>query len=721
MSRKFKGLLILTTATSLSMLIEFVQLYFPQRTVSQNDIMAETIGGALGILLWVKTGDYAKNWLASWQNSEQNKWRNLLQLYLAAIFTYAVMPLDLYISPIEMFHKWQEGRIILLPFGFTHESSTKLLYDITTDIVLWLPIPILWRLYKKQYRETKLFLMVVSSAFTIELFQLFVYSRVTDVTDILTASAGALLGLKLSRRFTRDKLVSRSTLQDKFPIELLALIILWLLFCLFLYWYPFELENSRSRIVFNIEQFFSVPFKSYYFTGEYQALTRLLQKVLFAIPMGILVAQLVIWKPFRSRLAEAIIWMSVVGIYAVFELGQVVLQGKTAMLTDLALALVGIYCGRWLAKTFLQTPISTKAEDKTDSDNTNKDKNTSKILLRSFLLVCFILLTGGAVDKVLSLPQLPYNIRELIGPDNRFLLASGLIVTWLWMVGFPLLRLENQYHLEPHSYNKIRRFPQNFTIGLVWHCLAFSFLGRMFLPKESLYDVIGSPTWGVLPELEILMRLCSLFLLFSASSYIAGAIVLSSVFKVPPARLKLFIVWFASCLLSWTVSIFMAGTDNLTELMVEDGYSLYLFVFPIYLTTLFTLAYALINIRALSSRQVSATIILVLLSGPLSYQLINLGLEPLVVKYNNAFSALQFLLSTDRQHYLAENDLYIRFLIAHYTLLTIITLFQPTLLFRAFGLSSVINKLNFKYKIFTSVDNFKRNLVSGRKRSRPDF
>ncbi|MDP3221141.1 MAG: VanZ family protein, partial [Deltaproteobacteria bacterium] len=45
-------LVLIPAAAALSVGIEFTQLFFPQRTVSQNDILAETLGGLIGVLVW---------------------------------------------------------------------------------------------------------------------------------------------------------------------------------------------------------------------------------------------------------------------------------------------------------------------------------------------------------------------------------------------------------------------------------------------------------------------------------------------------------------------------------------------------------------------------------------------------------------------------------------------------------------------------------------------
>ncbi|HKQ18217.1 MAG TPA: VanZ family protein, partial [Candidatus Eisenbacteria bacterium] len=60
---------VLVGCIALAFVIEFTQVYFPQRTVSVNDIVAEGIGATLGVLLWWVLGDRAARWLRRWQET----------------------------------------------------------------------------------------------------------------------------------------------------------------------------------------------------------------------------------------------------------------------------------------------------------------------------------------------------------------------------------------------------------------------------------------------------------------------------------------------------------------------------------------------------------------------------------------------------------------------------------------------------------------------------
>src|SRR4029079_16705846 len=68
----------------LSVLIEFVQIWFPTRTVSLNDIVAESIGGVIGVTIWLAMGQTLTAWVRSYsaQQGARSQFNRLLEFYL---------------------------------------------------------------------------------------------------------------------------------------------------------------------------------------------------------------------------------------------------------------------------------------------------------------------------------------------------------------------------------------------------------------------------------------------------------------------------------------------------------------------------------------------------------------------------------------------------------------------------------------------------------------
>lgn len=146
------GLLPLALVASLT--LEFVQFWFPGRTPSRSDILAETTGGGIGILLWLLVGQQLADWLRTYSLDLRPRSRLtlLLQLYLLGFILFAVMPLDLTISLTELYDKYQDGRVVLIPFSYPYASAAGVVYQFFADIVLFVPVGALLALVEARWR-----------------------------------------------------------------------------------------------------------------------------------------------------------------------------------------------------------------------------------------------------------------------------------------------------------------------------------------------------------------------------------------------------------------------------------------------------------------------------------------------------------------------------------------------------------------------------------------
>src|SRR5208282_3522460 len=128
----------------LSAAIEFTQLYFPDRVTSVDDIAAESIGALLGIGLWLFAGQGITHWLRRfWVDlgGGQSSAGSLLQAYIVFLVLVHAMPMDLTISPASIYHKYREGRVILVPFAM--DGPTDLFARIQkclTNMAFFMPV-----------------------------------------------------------------------------------------------------------------------------------------------------------------------------------------------------------------------------------------------------------------------------------------------------------------------------------------------------------------------------------------------------------------------------------------------------------------------------------------------------------------------------------------------------------------------------------------------------
>ena len=136
-----------------SLCIEFTQLWFPPRTVSQNDIFAESIGATIGGLLWCYIGQTVTDWIYSYtrQESRKKKIDWWLEIYMIGLVLYHFIPLDLTISSGELAHKFSQGKIRIIPFSGV-ELNLSTFYNWSKEIVIFIPVGIffsIWRMNQK--------------------------------------------------------------------------------------------------------------------------------------------------------------------------------------------------------------------------------------------------------------------------------------------------------------------------------------------------------------------------------------------------------------------------------------------------------------------------------------------------------------------------------------------------------------------------------------------
>jgi len=342
------ALFILAACIALSVFIEFAQVYFPPRTVSINDIVAETLGALMGVISWIFLGPGVMKWLAEFPAARGTAQisRRLLYLYLFGFFLYNLLPLDLTLSLADLYDKWRSGRINIAPFGFQFKQPAEFFYGLTTDIVLWVPIGFLWGMSSSK-PAFNIWIYSILCAALLEFMQLFVFTRVSDTTDIIIAAMGTALGLAaaLRLRTKRPEIASAEASKYRWRGLYLSLggAIAWLMVIIAVFWYPFDFHGGREFLVERWKLFNKVPLQAYYFGTEYRAATEVLHKTLFFFPLGVLFGvaalqvSITVWR--RIFVVSAALFLIAVGLG--IELGQLFLPGKNADTTDWFLQSLG--------------------------------------------------------------------------------------------------------------------------------------------------------------------------------------------------------------------------------------------------------------------------------------------------------------------------------------------------------------------------------------------
>ena len=182
---------------ALAVAVEFTQLYFPPRTVSQNDLMAETIGSAVGALLAPVLAGWLARLGAGWLAGGGRLLRHMLEGYAVAYVLLCFFPYDLLLSGPEVQGKWAAGLWgwVLAP----HERGLLFaLLQLVVETGLALPIGVLLTRLGGRAGVLRAALVGAALGLLIEIGQFFVASGVSQGASVLTRAAGVALGAALA-------------------------------------------------------------------------------------------------------------------------------------------------------------------------------------------------------------------------------------------------------------------------------------------------------------------------------------------------------------------------------------------------------------------------------------------------------------------------------------------------------------------------------------------
>ena len=442
-SRFGKRLLVVVLGVAVACTLEFSQLYFPPRTVSQKDILALSLGAVVGVAAQYRWGSDVENLLNRiWQHeSRQARLVRLLHVYLLILFAFSMMPLDLTLSLVELYHKWREGRVVLVPFGGLKGGVFQQFYETATDILVWIPVGVFWALGRRS-SLLKVAVAGCAVAIVIEAAQLLVYSRVSDVTDILLAGVGAVVGAILANK-GRNALAQIAEARAGFWS---VLWVLWAAAVLCAFWFPFNFRTAGVTLDTAWQAMTRLPFLMLYQGSEYQAVNELLRKIGFFLPGGVLWG-LRVAAHRAERGNDGPGWNGIVLLAAVpliVEAGQLLLPGKYADLTDVLLATSGGLLGMVLIGWVLGggSIVGAAASEPALDDGLHPPISVPEMPLRNgtaassprihHLTTFFGLLVVVAV--VTRLPFVPYNVRELNAPGIAGALSTlGLSLAIYWI------------------------------------------------------------------------------------------------------------------------------------------------------------------------------------------------------------------------------------------------------------------------------------------------
>ncbi|HDQ39512.1 MAG TPA: VanZ family protein [Desulfonatronum sp.] len=329
---------------------EFLQLYFPGRMTLLSDIVAQTMGGAMGIACWLMIGPYTRSMLQTllFEGGGMKTGTFLLWCYLGVILLLHALPLDLSARLGTLYRQLEDGRIILVPFS-TWSSPAAIIANVPS-VLAWMPVG--WFLVRvKAWPLAAAMLIAALGAATLEFVQIFVLSRTTDVTNVLLGGIGGLTGgiiatLSPGRTAPMPKGTPwRNTILGS------ALFLAWFGLTIRAFWSPFTFQFDRAFLAQRVKDISLIPLHAYIGKPYLLSAFNILEVLVCFIPLGVIFSSIVTrhFQGQGARAATLLFFLIACLLAGLIEFGQVFLPQRYPDITDWILMVAGAMLGHALS------------------------------------------------------------------------------------------------------------------------------------------------------------------------------------------------------------------------------------------------------------------------------------------------------------------------------------------------------------------------------------
>jgi len=380
---------VLVFCLALAVAVEFAQLFFPPRTVSLNDLIAETLGTVIGVLGWQFFGRYFSDLYRHLLRGSLFSAQAAIIFYLLIYIALSLFPFDFVTSFAELNEKLANSYdAIILPLDACGAEPMRCVVKLLVEILVMMPLGLLFcYLPYLQHRIIVAVLVGFFLGLVIEIVQVFILSGSGQGISVLTrmvgmaGGAGLFVWAKQKDSAGLLRLLRRAVWYTLPPYLFLVLSING--------WFASDWLTPEQALKKLTETRF-LPLYYFYYTSEGVALVSLLSNLGMYLPVGLLC-----WARFLSaspeREQKAPHWFFAGLIAALFalivETGKLFLADKHADPSDVWLAFIaaaGCYAFmNWLRQWLNRDKTPTKppiVEHITTSRNIPSEKSVESVL-----------------------------------------------------------------------------------------------------------------------------------------------------------------------------------------------------------------------------------------------------------------------------------------------------------------------------------------------------
>ncbi|MGL1832966.1 VanZ family protein [Rhodocyclaceae bacterium SMB388] len=284
----------------LAVAIESLQILVPQRTVSLNDVLAASLGGVIGLAVWLLMG--RRLWEMARLAAAPGRQALLAGLALYCVFYLALSPFpyDFVLSADELSHRLDSGRHALLLAG-SCASWARCGGQVVQEVVVAVPFGMLLAVWLRWPVSLRTFLLAgglgAALGVVIELVQLLTFSGVSQGVSVITRAVGVAAGALVV-----GVLQSRGLRTLQLAVRPLATVVLlpYLVAVFVLTGFLSVAWGDWASAMVQLGRLNFLPFYYHYFVTEQAAMASLLQTTLLYLPVGVLLWP---WEKPGRRLA----------------------------------------------------------------------------------------------------------------------------------------------------------------------------------------------------------------------------------------------------------------------------------------------------------------------------------------------------------------------------------------------------------------------------------
>ena len=346
---------VLAVSLPISASLEFVQVLTVDRTPSIHDIIAQAIGGAIGLGAWMVFGGALNRWVRGLFASGDSRHLagRILWTYAGLLVLYELLPLNPTISASQILAKYRQGGINLIPF---HDSVHMGLYATWMKAAVYIPVGFLLAFRAGRFGRRMLRGLLGGLGFSLglETAQVFIVSRIATSTDVVLGTLGACLGglaACLLAAGASGHGVQSGWWKRHGAWVKLALTGLWTFATVWRRWYPFEFRWPEPNVQGRIATILGTPpFDIVRGIGPLDAVARLGEEFVAFLVLGMLLQALLAPAGGGRRFPIA---FGTAAIALILDAGRLFLPVHPPDMTVSLLALAGSAASVWAYPRFV--------------------------------------------------------------------------------------------------------------------------------------------------------------------------------------------------------------------------------------------------------------------------------------------------------------------------------------------------------------------------------